>query len=954
MSKKHSKLKIEETLPVKAVGVECLKESNPEMMSPHRYLHKWFARRPTAATRLAVLASVLPSSVSNDELLKLMKIAPRNVEHIGTDIEDYVVQKHATKNNRSGSLEEHFDYPVPHSRSPTPEELSTFHELLKSTWDGKLPTVIDPTAGGGTIPMESLRYGLPTISNELNPVAWLINKVILDFAPSVGSLESEIKQWTEKIDEIASDELEEYFPSENNSTPNHHLCTYSIECSSCGYQIPLTNRWWFLKKSSNEGEAFRPTVHQDRIEYEHVTLPDDVDKSEFDPNDGVVSGGDAECLQCGVVTETEEIKEKFSEDEFRYEVIGVRYTDHRGKTGYRAGTKSDTEAIEKAKKTIENDLRLSTFLSTERDVGDTDNLRFSWSYRYGMEQWKDIFNPRQLLSHATYQEAFEEMKPEIRDQYDHETAEAILVLLSLVSSKLINRNSRLEPIDVRRGAPNSMLGSNNLAFQWHYGESNMSAGSYSYQSTAETILSHYEELVGYFESNEDAEVVVNNGDAADLPLDEESVEAAVMDPPYGDNIRYAELSDCFYVLLREYLGDVFIDAFRSSVSDKSNEAVEDPARVDKTNTDNLSKRELAKREYEEKMSDIFSEAHRVLETGGVLTVYFTDKEISAWDSLTMSLINSGFNITATHTITSEMPQRIGMQGSASADSTLLLTCRKPEARNDSDAPTLWDDIQSETRDAARDEATRLLDSDTHLTKTDMIISAFGPTLRVFTENYPVVDMHDNRVRPRQALEEARAAVTEVLIDRELEDSLDEVDPLTRWYILSWLVYEKDEVPYDEARQLGIGVGVDIDEIKQDTKIWGKSRDTLTLKGQDYRVRDYTALEVGEKRRARAYPIDPREVTFAHNIDAVHAAMNVLDTKGSDFTWNWLKERELQNASWFKRTIRSLLQVLPNDHSDHDLLVNLISGETGQLLDINTDFLQRESGEEQTKTTLRDF
>lgn len=379
--------------------------------------------------------------------------------------------------------------------------------------------------------------------------------------------------------------------------------------------------------------------------------------------------------------------------------------------------------------------------------------------------------------------------------------------------------------------------------------------------------------------------------------------------------------------------------------------MENPALNENTDSEVDSPRER----YEDKMQTIFTEAYRVLEPGGVITIYFTDKEIGAWDSLTMSIMSSGFTITATHTISSEAPSRIGVQGQSSADSSLLLTCRKPSSYEEKDTqPTLWSDIREKTRQAARSKASELLDSNLSLTKTDVIIGAFGPTLRVFTEEYPVVDMHDNPVRPKQALEEARTAVTEVLIERELEDGLDEVDSLTRWYILSWLVYEKENIPYDEARQLGIGVGVQIDEIKQNTKIWSKSRDTLVLKGQEYRVRDYTALEAGEKRRERAYPVNPQDTSFDYNIDAVHAALNVLETKGGDFAWNWLKERDLQNASWFTKTVKSLLQVVPQDHPDYDLLVNLASGETGQLLDIDTDFLSRESEDEQTRTTLQDF
>jgi len=355
------------------------------------------------------------------------------------------------------------------------------------------------------------------------------------------------------------------------------------------------------------------------------------------------------------------------------------------------------------------------------------------------------------------------------------------------------------------------------------------------------------------------------------------------------------------------------------------------------------------------MSDIFSESYRVLSGGGVLTVYFTDKETKAWDALTMSLIESGFTVAATHTITSEMTQRISMQNRASADSTLLLTCRKPtDGDQDRSAPTLWDDIQSRTHEAARERATKLLDSDLNLTKTDVIIGAFGPTLQVFTEFYPVVDKHDNPVRPKQALEEARTAVVEVLLDRELESSLDAVDSLTSWYILSWLVYERETIPYDDARQLGLGVGIDVEDIKRDTKIWGKSGEKLILKDSDYRVQDYTALESGEKRRKRAYSVDPRDDSFGYTIDAVHAALNVIDTKGSKFTWNWISERELQDDLSFKQTIKSLLQVLPKDYDDHELLVNLISGETGELLDIDIRTLNHSSADGGSRTTLEDF
>lgn len=948
-------LKVEDVLPVKAVGIESLNESNPEKMSPHRYIFKWFARRPTTATRLAILASVLPDDVSNDELLKLMQIGPDHPENFEGSISDYVLEKWATKDSRDGTVSDHFEYPTPHSVSPSEKELNDLHSKLRQHWNGKLPTVLDPTAGGGTIPLESLRYGLPTISNDLNPVAWVLNKVILEHAKSVGSLEEDILKWAEEMQNHAQEELREYYPEvEAGQIPNHYLCTYSIECPSCGYRIPLANRWWLKKEGSNEGHAIRPQVNKDDIEYEYVQLPSDVDKAEFDPGEGVVHSGDAECLNCGVVIERETIKQRLTNGEFEYEVCGVQYKDQRtNNSGYRAATQEDQKAIKSAKKKIESDLRLSTLLAIERDVGDTDSLRVSDSIAYGMEEWRDIYSPRQFLAHASYLKAFESIRKEVKKVHNSK-GDAILTILSLAAVKLIERNSKLEPLDVRRGSPANMLGSNNFGFQWTFAESNITVGSYSFKTSLDVVLENYEKLVDYLNNVSDTDVTIKNRDAADLDVEENSVDAVVMDPPYGDNIKYSDLSDCFYVWLKEYIGDLYPDGFRPQVTNKSEEAIENPSRIQ--NEGGSSKSELARKKYEEKMSEIFSEIYNLLSPGGVLTIYFTEKETDAWDSLTMSLISSGFTVTATHTITSEMPQRIGVQQVASADSTLLLTCRKPleDKKSTDQTPTLWSDIRNKTREVAEQKANELLDSDQNLTKTDTIISSFGPTLRVFTESYPIVDKYDNEVRPREALEEARNAVTRVLVERELTDDLEGVDSVTKWYILSWLVYGRESIPYDEANQLGLGVGVQIDDIKTDTKIWGKSKESLLLKGQDYRVRDHTALESGEKRRKRAYPVDPRDQSFSYNIDAVHSAMNVVNTKGSDFTWKWLKERELQNASWFRKTIKSLLQVLPQSHSDYNLLVNLVSGETGKLLNISADFLQQDSEKEKTRTTLEDF
>ncbi len=937
-------LKVENPLPVTAVGIESVKEGKPQTMSSHRRLYPWFAMRPTAATRLAILSSVLPKDISTNRLLKWIGIGPRvDIK----DTESYVIKKRQTEGDRDGSVEDHYGYEYCHRNVPSEPKLSELQDVVKSHWDGDFPTVLDPTAGGGTIPLESARYGFPTVSNELNPVAWLINKVILDYAPSVGVLSEELDKWTSKVEEQATEQLEEYFPEKKGVEPNHYFRTYSTECPSCGGRLPLTNQWWFNRK---RGKAVQPVYSSDhtKLDFECVDVPDDVPKTEFNPDIGTVDDGDATCPHCNVVTEREDITEIFQNGEFEYEVCAIRYTSKIGGESYHAIPEQEKEALSRAEEVVENNLDYATLLQQDRYIGRQDRAK-----PYGLTQWRDFFAPRQLLTHATYLGVVNNLKPQIREQHDEKTAEALLVLLSMSATRLLDRNTRLQPLNLDGGSPANLLGNNNFAFKWSFVETNPLAGTYSYEEEARKLKTHYQNVARQTAHVDESNVQVEQGDASEMPFEPESVDAVVMDPPYGSNVMYAEMSDVLYVWLREYLSDVLPEKFTSEETDKYSEAVENTAIVEES--DDKSKETVAREKYESKMGSILSKSYDLLSRGGVITIYFTDRDTETWDALTMSLIKAGFVVTATHTITSEVPKRVAMQERASADSTLLLTCRKPLSDSDDKTlPTLWSDIRKKTREAARSKALELLNSELNLTKTDIIISAFGPTLRVFTEAYPVVDKHDEIVRPNRALEEARTAVVEIILERELDESLEGVDNLTRWYIACWLVHERENVPYDDANQLGHGVGVDINDVKTPTKIWGKSKDTLILKSQSYRVRDYPALEAGEKRRKRAYPINPQDNSFDHAIDAVHAALNVIDTKGSDFAWNWLNERKLQEDDDFKQTLRSLLQVLPEGHQDFETSVNLVSGETGELLDIDVSLVSESEDSDNQRTTLEDF
>ncbi|WP_152421934.1 DUF1156 domain-containing protein [Natrialba chahannaoensis] len=603
--------------------------------------------------------------------------------------------------------------------------------------------------------------------------------------------------------------------------------------------------------------------------------------------------------------------------------------------------------MKKAFDRVESDFDMLDFLAEPIPSGfNTTQIK-----RYGMDEWKDIFTPRQLITHYEYLQAFKKYVSEIRDRYDDKKGDAILTILALSSSRVIEFNCRLARWRMRRGTGSRVFTDNNLALKFTAVDNNISAPRRGYIDRSDQVIEAYEDLVTHLPSNPTVET--SSLDAADLNQrwEQGSVDVAVVDPPYYSSIQYSELSDVFYVVLKRYLGEVHSSLFSSQLSNKEDEAVANPTRFEGVASDDKSMKRLADEKYEEKMEEIFSEIHTLLAKNGVITVMFTHRDMDAWDTLSTAFINAGFTITATHPVKTERKDRVGLQGKASADSSILLIGRKRKKTSNKDSRTLWEDVRQSIHQAARDEAEEILDSGYNISKTDTAIAAYGPTLQRYAEEYPVVNKKGKTVRPREALSEARKAVTSVLADQFLDtEGIEELDALTRWYILAWLIYELDTFPYDEGRQLGVAAGIDIDEIKSSTKIWGKSKGDIQLKTHSDRVQDIVMLKSpsADNPSSRKYPVNPTETRFTYTIDTVHAALHVYERDGARAAWDWLSERGLKSDGSFKIAVTALLEVLPSDSDMYDTLVNLISGETGEYLDVNLDHIDMSGIEHQSE------
>jgi hypothetical protein len=390
---------------------------------------------------------------------------------------------------------------------------------------------------------------------------------------------------------------------------------------------------------------------------------------------------------------------------------------------------------------------------------------------------------------------------------------------------------------------------------------------------------------------------ITQGDAASLQhIEPGSVHLVCIDPPYYDNVQYAELSDYFYVWLKRTVGDRYPDWFRAELADKDDEAVANPARFAGFGS---KRRELAHRDYERKMAAIFRQCHRVLRPDGVLTVMFTHKQVEAWDTLATALINAGFRIEASWPVHTEFEHSLHQAKKNAAASTILLVCRK---REDGGEPVWWEDLRGTVQRVARQRA--IACAEQGIGGVDLYISTFGPVLSVISARWPVltseVDQQSGRprpLRPEVALDLARQVVIGLRKEGLLLGRQVQFDPATDWYLMAWDSFKAEEFPADEARKLALVLGLDLEaDIVRTRRLVAKKQSTVVLQPP--------------RARRRAGLVDPDAAVFSAWIDAAHTAMLVYEEDGARACEQFLKRTGLLHDGTFTACLQALINAIP--------------------------------------------
>jgi len=912
---------IEHDLPLAEISDASASEKNIHHGHPST-LHIWWARRPLASSRATAFAALLDDpgdEARRSELRRLIQqITPWDAVKVGN--------------------------------SPAVEKA---RELVREQFDGEPPRVLDPFAGGGSIPLEALRLGCETYASDYNPVAVFIEKATLEWPqkfgvevelPNEGAgsgdlsdlrrgggkvnlLSHPVERWANRLLKEAREEIGRFYPTEGGDglvgkrevtetdgwTPVGYLWARTIPCQnpSCGAEIPLIRQFWLAKKK-NKRIAYRPVVDRKagRVEFELLagTELDRAQEDGFDPKDGTSSRANAECLVCGQVTKAKHVRQLARDGEMGERLVAVvlHHPDETGKK-YRLATERDRQDFEAARNHLEQKLDKWPYLESPLpdehliDVKGRINV-----FRYGFQIWRDLFNPRQQLALVTFLEkirgSYDAIEAECRDlvrQADDEAAEldpgelaqAVVGSFGIILGNMLDLNNSLCRWEPVAEAIRQLFGRQAIPMIWDYGEVNPFGGS---SGSMQLCTSRY--LKAIESSAFDTEPgKVRTASATDLPYPDDHFDAVLTDPPYYDNVPYAALSDFFYVWLKRAVGEQFPQLFSTPLVPKSDEAIQASHLADDF-------KEKDKSYFEDSLARSFREIRRVLKPGAISVIVYAHKTTEGWETMLNALVDAGLVVTASWPVHTEMKSRLAAAKSAALASSIYMVCRKAER----ESWGLWNDVRRDVKQRVEDKLSYLWEQDL-IRGGDFFIAAIGPGMEAFSRYERVETAEGEKYEVLDLLDFIRDVATDFLIRLLLEDAATEaVDKPSQFYLTYRWTYGDNRVEFDDARRIATAEGVRLDTLSGDGGFVDQARKYLTVLGP----RDK------KRKRVEAEDVD-------NLLDAVHRACQLWERGAGEELDRWLKEAGYAGSSAFWQYCQAVAECLTNGNKEKQLLEGLL-------------------------------
>lgn len=767
MIPKECKRLAEVDFPIAAVSRHAVGEGPSRAGHPWA-LHKWWARRPLAACRSMLMALLLPDpcdprcphefKVAARKVLLAFPGAPQRwQEQLKTD-----------EGLRHVILHEFIADFANWDNSTNPAYLKAARGLVKAAYPEETPLVVDPFAGGGSIPLEALRLGCEAFASDLNPVACLILKVMLEDIPRHGpELADELRRVGAVIKAAAEQELAEFYPSDpDGAKPIAYLWARTVRCESpnCGAEIPLVRSFWLCKKDKRK-RALRYNVVRPKGQPPYIKFELFEPTTEDDRTNGTVSRAKATCPCCNITLSPDRVRAQLTEQRGGADVIfderGHRaggatllavVTLSPGEVGrsYRLPTDRDYKAVWKASQR----LQLLTSCPTSNGYSPIPDealppigtLGFRVQ-RYGMLQWGDLFTARQKVALLT-----------LSGRCGGIVAESTRHLTSIAIDKVVVQASASCRWKATGESLIDMFGRNAMPIVWDFAESipvsdfagGLGLAIEAVAAVISTTSLSTKEQIGQ----------VALLDACSHSLPDASTSVWFTDPPYYDAIPYSDLADLFLVWLQRSLGQPAIlkNPFEvnSPLSPKGPEIVQDQA---KSLPDGSPK---DKAFFESRIATAFGEARRILREDGIGTVVFAHKTTEGWEALLSGLVSAGWTITSSWPIATEMGSRLRARDSAALATSVHLVCR-PRAANAVVGD--WGDVLRELPNRVGDWMERLQAEGVR--GADLVFACIGPALEIFSRYSKVETAEGREVTLAEYLEKVWEVVGRTALEQVL-------------------------------------------------------------------------------------------------------------------------------------------------------------------------------------------
>ena len=806
---------IEVDLPLDAINAESAREKSLRHGHPST-LHLYWARRPLAACRAVIFASLVddpedcPEFETKEEVQvereRLHKLIERLVvwENVQPDSEGDVVGEARREIARS----------MARSRGETSP---TDPEAVLAYLREHAPPLHDPFAGGGSIPLEAQRLGLRAIASDLNPLAVLINKALIELPPkfrnqppvnpkadpmgmTVGKgrktrsvawrgaagLADDIRYYGRWIRDEAHKRIGHLYPKAtlpdgSEATVIAWLWARTVPCPNpaCGVRMPLMRTFQLSKKKGNEHWT-RPVVDREAKTIAFVVQDHDGGV----PSGGTISRKGAVCLACQTASPLTYVRERGRAGQLGEQMIGIVAEGER-KRLFSSPNYAHVRAALKAK-------------PKWRPSGSLPAKARSISPQiYGFTEWHRLFTGRQLAGLTTLSDLLEQVMIQVtKDGGWPAYAKALYTYLVLSIGRTAASGCSFARWYSAGEKVQSVFSNQGIPMIWDFAEVNsFSSSTQNYAAQIEWISKSVEALPATINRGN-----VHQTDATKTTHVEDN-RVIVTDPPYYDNVHYADSSDFFYVWMRHLLRDIFPDLFAGILTPKQEELVANRFRSQKPR---------------ERFEDLLGHAlDRMREFGSTdfpLSIFYAYKQqeeirkgraSTGWETMLNAAIQVGFQIVGTWPMRTELANRPNSLGANSLASSVVLICRPRPA----DAPVA---SRRQFLDGLAYELPRALDQLTregHIAPTDLPQAAIGPGMKVYSQYHQVETISGERVTVREAL----AAINEA-IDAYQAQQEGELDANTRFCLRWFRQHGYAEGDFGESEVLSLASNVVIDDL----------------------------------------------------------------------------------------------------------------------------------------------